>query len=171
MTLQVCSPTATKKCTAQRSRLSSQKHYHVLEVWYFPRNIGSYFRKPFKPDPYIGSRLHARLLQMGVSQNQGYPFGGPYNKDYSILGSILGSPYFEKLPNRLQTDVGNHLGLPTLLSLNKPGFHSLIHLMPQNLYFCLGQRAPKPCRVLGRPSTLHKNPGIIPIYCTRRSSG
>ena len=22
------------------------------------------------------------------------PFGGPHNKDYSILGSILGSPYF-----------------------------------------------------------------------------
>ena len=28
----------------------------------------------------------------------GVPFGGPYNKDYSILGSILGSPYFRKLP-------------------------------------------------------------------------
>ena len=28
---------------------------------------------------------------MGVSQNQGYPFGGPNDKDYSILGSILGS--------------------------------------------------------------------------------
>ena len=26
-------------------------------------------------------------------------FGDPYNKDYSILGSILGSPYFGKLPN------------------------------------------------------------------------
>ena len=25
-------------------------------------------------------------------------FGGPHNKDYSILGSILGSPYFGKLP-------------------------------------------------------------------------
>ena len=24
--------------------------------------------------------------------------GGPYNRDYSILGSILGSPYFGKLP-------------------------------------------------------------------------
>ena len=35
---------------------------------------------------------------MGVSQNWGYLFGGPYNKDYSILGSILGSPYFGKLP-------------------------------------------------------------------------
>ena len=29
-------------------------------------------------------------LDMGVSQNLGCHFGGPYNKDYSILGSILG---------------------------------------------------------------------------------
>ena len=35
---------------------------------------------------------------MGVSQNYGYLFGGPHNKDYSILGSILGSSYFGKLP-------------------------------------------------------------------------
>ena len=27
---------------------------------------------------------------MGVSQNYRYLFGGPYIKDYSILGSILG---------------------------------------------------------------------------------
>ena len=36
---------------------------------------------------------------MGGSQNQGYHFGGPSNKDYNILGSILGSPYVGKLPN------------------------------------------------------------------------
>ena len=30
---------------------------------------------------------------MGVSQNQGYLFGGPNNKGYNILGSILGSLY------------------------------------------------------------------------------
>ena len=35
---------------------------------------------------------------MGVFQNYGYHFGGPYNKDYGILGSILGSPYVGKLP-------------------------------------------------------------------------
>ena len=35
---------------------------------------------------------------MGVSQIRGTLFRGPYNKDYSILGSILGSPYFGKLP-------------------------------------------------------------------------
>ena len=33
---------------------------------------------------------------MGVSQNWRYLFGGPHNKDYSILGSILGFPYFGK---------------------------------------------------------------------------
>ena len=38
-------------------------------------------------------------LNMGISQNYGYHFGGPHNKDYSILGSILGSPYFGKLPH------------------------------------------------------------------------
>ena len=27
----------------------------------------------------------------------GYLFGGTHNKDYSILGSILGSPYFGEL--------------------------------------------------------------------------
>ena len=36
---------------------------------------------------------------MGVSQNQCFFFGGPYNKDYSILGLYWGSPYFGKLPN------------------------------------------------------------------------
>ena len=35
---------------------------------------------------------------MGVSQNWGYHFRGPNNQDYSVLGSILGSPYFGKLP-------------------------------------------------------------------------
>ena len=28
----------------------------------------------------------------------GYLFGGPNNKDYSILGSMLGSHYLRKLP-------------------------------------------------------------------------
>ena len=42
---------------------------------------------------YSNSRIYMR-----VSQNWGVPFWGPNNKDYSILGSILGSPYFGKLP-------------------------------------------------------------------------
>ena len=33
-------------------------------------------------------------LYLGISQNKGYRFEGSHNKDYSILGSILGSPYF-----------------------------------------------------------------------------
>ena len=35
---------------------------------------------------------------MEVSQNKGYLFGGPHDRDQSILGSILKSPHFWKLP-------------------------------------------------------------------------
>ena len=42
---------------------------------------------------------------LGGFPKLGVPFGGPNDKDYSILGSILGSPYFGKLPFKLQTDV------------------------------------------------------------------
>ena len=45
---------------------------------------------------------------MGVSRNYGYHSGGPYNEDYSSLGSILGSPYFGKLPN-LKSDTARGL--------------------------------------------------------------
>ena len=34
-------------------------------------------------------KLTTDYKDMGVSQNYGYLFGGPHNKDYSILGSIL----------------------------------------------------------------------------------
>ena len=37
-------------------------------------------------------------IYVRVSQNKGYSFRGPNNKDYNILGSILGSSYFRKLP-------------------------------------------------------------------------
>ena len=33
-----------------------------------------------------------------------YHFRGPCNKDYSILGSILGSPHFGKLPFKASGD-------------------------------------------------------------------
>ena len=39
-------------------------------------------------------------VHSGVSQNQGYHFKGPYNKEYTILGSILGYPNLRKLPLR-----------------------------------------------------------------------
>ena len=32
-----------------------------------------------------------------------YLFGGPHNKDYSILGSILGFPYCGKVPYHPRT--------------------------------------------------------------------
>ena len=48
---------------------------------------------------------------MVVSQNWGYPFKGPNNKDCSILGSILGSPYFGKLPYRVNRDHWGYIGI------------------------------------------------------------
>ena len=38
-----------------------------------------------------------QVSRNGVSQNQGYHFGGPSSKECSILGSLLGSPYLGKL--------------------------------------------------------------------------
>ena len=42
-------------------------------------------------------REHAELLYGGFPK-LGVPFWGPYNKDYSISGSILGSSYLGNLP-------------------------------------------------------------------------
>ena len=72
----------------------------------------------------------------GVSQNQGYHFGGPHNKDSRILGSILGSPYFGKLPY-LQCG-GHQKSIPyTKLSekhtLQKPQFVEVLRLEGQGL--------------------------------------
>ena len=51
-------------------------------------------------------RLYRGFPKLGV------PYWGPHNKDYSILGSILGSPYFGKLPYRDNGKNGNYtLGL------------------------------------------------------------
>ena len=36
----------------------------------------------------------------GFPRIRGTFFGGPHNKEYSIWGSILGSPYFGKVPDR-----------------------------------------------------------------------
>ena len=35
---------------------------------------------------------HRSLCEMGVSHNKGTLFWGPYNKDPTIWGTILGSP-------------------------------------------------------------------------------
>ena len=42
----------------------------------------------------------AEILKWGCPNIRCTFLGGPNNRDYSILGSILGSFYFGKLPNR-----------------------------------------------------------------------
>ena len=69
-------------------------------------------------DPY---RRHnyAGLVKLGVSTfffGEMGGEGGPYNKDYRILGSILGSPYLEKLPYII------HNSIPTSISCCIPSF-------------------------------------------------
>ena len=57
-------------------------------------------------------RLCGGFSQLGV------PFDSPYNKDYSILGSILGSPSFGKLPCITQTKADDPQGPGTLPQTN-----------------------------------------------------
>ena len=54
--------------------------------------------------PYIKSPKHSthRLTAFRGFPKLGVPFWGPENRDYSILGSILGSPYFGQLPFRVE---------------------------------------------------------------------
>ena len=51
------------------------------------------------------SELEVRCRIWGFPKIRGTFVGGPYNKDYSILVSILGSPYFGKLPFRVGVEV------------------------------------------------------------------
>ena len=52
---------------------------------------------------------------------RGYLFGGPYNKDSSILGSTLGSPHLGKLPyGRVKWSSYAGRFLPSLLTNPKP---------------------------------------------------
>ena len=44
-----------------------------------------------------------RIFNMGGFPKLGVPFWGPNINDYSILGSILGSPGFGKLPYQPRT--------------------------------------------------------------------
>ena len=47
---------------------------------------------PPGPEPKgLAKPEETQKRDLEVSQNRGTLFGGPYNKDYSILGSILGS--------------------------------------------------------------------------------
>ena len=60
---------------------------------------------------------------MEVPQNKGYLLGGPHNKDYSVLGGVLGFPYFGKLPFRVQWDPASFERLEHVLSLELVGDH------------------------------------------------
>ena len=61
------------------------------------------------------------IIRIRVSKNEGYLFGDPYNKDYSILGSILGFPHFGKVPfEDLQVPLPRYLGGLSAQSLGGP---------------------------------------------------
>ena len=48
---------------------------------------------------------------LGGSQNQGYRFGCPHNKDDNILESTLGYPSFGKLPCIPEASLYPHIGV------------------------------------------------------------
>ena len=62
-------------------------NYHVGHIW----DIRALFEDTWEPQAKNPKHLFGGFPKLGV------PFGGPYNKDYSILGSILGYPNFGKL--------------------------------------------------------------------------
>ena len=57
------------------------------------QGLGLRVRKVMNVPRDAGKGSHVRLCQ-----KQPYPFGGLHNKDYSVWGSLLGSPYFGKAP-------------------------------------------------------------------------
>ena len=57
------------------------------------------YEYPESPQYYAHGACPKPYTQRGVSQNEGYFLEDSNKKDYSILGSILGSPYLGKLPN------------------------------------------------------------------------
>ena len=49
----------------------------------------------------MGTLRHGKFI-WGFPKIMGNLCGGPRNKDYSILGSMLGFPYFGKVPYGLE---------------------------------------------------------------------
>ena len=67
---------------------------------------------------FPNSGIGPRIRNMGYSQNKGYPIGGPYNKDSSILGTIMGSSYLGKLPYCIFRPMwGSILGSPNIMKI------------------------------------------------------
>ena len=56
-------------------------------------------------------------MQVGVSQNYGYPFGGPNSKDSNISGSISVVPYFGELPSvhQIQRATGKQISFSNMV--------------------------------------------------------
>ena len=52
-----------------------------------------------KMENHMETEFIQGIIGIRVSQNKGYLFAGTHNKDYGILGSVLGSPYLGKLPS------------------------------------------------------------------------
>ena len=70
-----------------------------------------------------GSGLH-----MGIPKIREYFSGGPHNKGYSILVSILGSIYFGKLPYRFWARILEFAAVPVLAS--QPMTGSFVRIFP-----------------------------------------
>ena len=67
-----------------------------LGIWGFPKIRGIIMENQMekKMENEMETGIIQGIIGTRVSQNSGFLFGGPINKDYSILGSRLGSPYF-----------------------------------------------------------------------------
>ena len=64
--------------------------------------LGQLLRTPYRErDVMAGAFCHRTLRSHGALPKLGNLVGRPHNKDYSILRSILGSPYFGKQPHPL----------------------------------------------------------------------
>ena len=84
--------------------------------------------------------------------------GGPYNKDYSILGSILGSPYLGKLPYIVVRLASGQI----LLLWTKPIFY-------KHFGMCLDLFKDTTCETQGF-SQLQKG-SVCTAHCCVRTSG
>ena len=56
-------------------------------------------QRPGAAQPEAGIVVCSGRIKWGFPKTRGTLLGVPINKDYTILGSILESPYFGKLPN------------------------------------------------------------------------
>ena len=70
-------------------------------TWFVSKNQVSHSSSSLNFSEVTRKPANPRLNLFGGFPKLWVLFGGPHNKDYNILGSILGSPYFGKLPFRI----------------------------------------------------------------------